>query len=215
MYRKRIESLLLLGLISFATAASVPHTYKSQIDMTTNGKATFGSGCFWCIEAIYERVKGVETVISGYSGGRKSEASYRFVSSGKTRHAEVIQITFDPDIISYGRLLEIFWATHDPTTPDRQGGDVGPQYRSVIFYHDENQKEQAELFKQKLDKSNIFDNPIVTEISPFEAFYEAEDYHQDYYANNPEQGYCRIVIRPKVEKFKSLFDEELRDEYRR
>lgn len=188
------------------------------MDTTTNKdnnleQATFGSGCFWCVDAIFSRLDGVSSAVAGYSGGRKDEASYRIVSTGETRHAEVVQITFNPEVISYDALLEVFWRTHDPTTPDRQGADVGPQYRSVIFYHNEFQKERAEYFKRKLDSSDLFDNPIVTEITPLEAFYEAEEYHQNYFARNPDQGYCQIVIRPKLDKFKLLFQDKLREEF--
>ncbi|TVQ68975.1 MAG: peptide-methionine (S)-S-oxide reductase [Balneolaceae bacterium] len=182
--------------------------------MAKENQVTFGAGCFWCVEAVFKRVDGVTNVVSGYSGGRRDEASYRIVSTGQTNHAEVVQVTFDPDVISFDAILQIFWRTHDPTTPNRQGADVGPQYRSVIFYHDDYQRERAEYFKKKLDESGIFDNPIVTEITPLEAFYEAEEYHQDYFENNPDQGYCQIVIRPKIDKFKKLFEEKLREEYR-
>ena len=176
-------------------------------------KATFGSGCFWCVDAIFRRLDGVHSVSAGYSGGRKDEASYRIVSTGETRHAEVIQIAYNPDIISFDTLLEVFWRTHDPTTPNRQGADVGPQYRSVIFYHNEFQMERAEYYKKKLDDSGLFSDPIVTEITPLEAFYEAEEYHQNYFERNPDQGYCQLVIRPKLDKFKLLFQEKLRDEF--
>lgn len=177
-------------------------------------QVTFGAGCFWCVEAVFKRVDGVISVVSGYSGGRKDEASYRIVSTGETDHAEVVQVTYDPEVVSFDALLEIFWRTHDPTTLNRQGADVGPQYRSVIFYHSEEQRERAEFYKKKLDESGIFEDPIVTEITPFEAFYEAEEYHQNYFEQNPDQGYCQLVIRPKIDKFKKLFEEKLRDEYR-
>ncbi len=182
--------------------------------MPNEKKITLGAGCFWCVEAVFKRVEGVTSVVSGYSGGRRDEASYRIVSTGETNHAEAVQITYDPDIIPIDALLEIFWRTHDPTTLNRQGADVGPQYRSVIFYHDDLQRERAEYFKKKLDESGIFDDPIVTEITPLEAFYEAEEYHQNYFERNPDQGYCQIVIRPKLDKFKTLFEEKLREEYR-
>ncbi len=192
-----------------------PHAILSeQHDMANESKITLGAGCFWCVEAVFQRVDGVKNVVSGYSGGRKDEASYRIVSTGETNHAEVVQVTFDPDVISIDAILQIFWRTHDPTTLNRQGADVGPQYRSVIFYHDDHQRERSEYFKKKLDESGIFDDPIVTEITPLEAFYEAEEYHQNYFERNPDQGYCQIVIRPKIDKFKILFEEKLRDEYR-
>jgi peptide-methionine (S)-S-oxide reductase len=172
--------------------------------------ATFGSGCFWCTEAIFERVKGVYNVKSGYSGGKVKNPTYMEVCSGSTGHAEVIQIEYDPAQISYDEILEIFWKTHDPTTPNRQGADVGPQYRSVIFYHNDEQKEKALRYKEELNKSGAWDNPIVTEISPLGEFYTAEAYHQDYYEKNPAQGYCSFVIAPKVEKFEKVFSKKLK-----
>ena len=173
-------------------------------------QATFGSGCFWCTEAVFQDVEGVSSVVSGYSGGHIKNPAYREVCSGRTGHAEVVQITYDPAVISYDELLEIFWKTHDPTTLNRQGADVGTQYRSVVYYHDEEQKQLAEAYKQKLNESGAFTNPIVTEISPLDTFYPAEDYHQNYYKNNPEQGYCSFVIRPKVDKFKQVFSKKLK-----
>jgi peptide-methionine (S)-S-oxide reductase len=172
--------------------------------------ATFGSGCFWCTEAIFERLNGVVKVESGYSGGKIESPTYEEVCTGTTGYAEVTQITYDPSIISFDELLEVFWKTHDPTTLNRQGNDVGTQYRSVIFYHNEEQKELAEKYKTELDKSGAWDNPIVTEISPFSNFYSAEGYHQDYYENNPNQGYCAFVIAPKVEKFEKVFKNKLK-----
>ncbi len=172
--------------------------------------ATFGSGCFWCTEAIFERVKGVSSVVSGYSGGSVANPTYNEVCNGTTGHAECTQITFDPAVITYDELLEIFWKTHDPTTLNRQGNDVGTQYRSVIFYHNDEQKQKAEYYKNKLNDEKIWDNNIVTEISKFEKFYPAEDYHQEYYENNPNQGYCAYVITPKVEKFEKIFKDKLK-----
>lgn len=171
--------------------------------------ATFGSGCFWCTEAVFQRLKGVIKVESGYSGGRRENPSYEQVCSGATGHAEVVQVTYDPEIISFEELLEVFWKTHDPTTLNRQGADVGTQYRSVIFYHDDEQKNLAEKYKRKLDEAGIYENPIVTEISPLINFYKAEEYHQDYYNNNSSQPYCSFVITPKLEKFKNVFKEKL------
>lgn len=172
--------------------------------------ATFGNGCFWCTEAIFKSLKGVETVESGYSGGKIKNPTYREVCSGLTGHAEVIQITFDPSVISYDELLEVFWQTHDPTTLNRQGADVGTQYRSAVFYHSPEQKEAAEKYKAELNRQKVFDKPIVTEITAFDIFYKAEDYHQNYYANNPNQGYCQIVIVPKLEKFRKVFKDKLK-----
>jgi peptide-methionine (S)-S-oxide reductase len=172
-------------------------------------KATFGGGCFWCTEAIFEQLAGVSSVVSGYSGGSSTNATYELVCSGESGHAEVVQVEFDPKVVSYAELLEVFWKTHDPTTLDRQGHDVGTQYRSVIFYHDDAQRMLAEEYRQKLDASGAFGRPIVTEIVPFESFYPAEEYHQDYYRNNPEQGYCSYVIGPKLQKFKEVFGDKL------
>ena len=184
---------------------------KGEIMDTTGMQvATFGSGCFWCTEAIFERLNGVVKVESGYAGGTVENPTYEEVCTGKTGHAEVTQITYDPKIITYDELLEVFWKTHDPTTLNRQGNDVGTQYRSVIFYHNEEQKELAENYKKELDKSGAWDNPIVTEISPVTNFYPAEGYHQDYYENNPNQGYCAFVIAPKVEKFEKVFKDKLK-----
>lgn len=172
--------------------------------------ATLGGGCFWCVEAIYEDLKGVESVISGYSGGAKKNPSYQEVCSGFTGHAEVIQITFDPQVISYKDILEVFWEVHDPTTLNRQGADIGSQYRSVIFYHSDEQKSIAEESKKQTDASGLYKDPIVTEISEFKGFYEAEDYHQDYFFNNPNQPYCSVVISPKVKKFKNKYKDQLK-----
>lgn len=171
--------------------------------------ATLGSGCFWCIEAIYQALKGVEGVISGYSGGHVDNPSYRQITTGTTGHAEVIQFLFDPKMITFEEILEIFWLTHDPTTLNRQGADEGPQYRSVIFFHDEQQKETAEFYKKKLNLSGVFDKEIVTEISLFTNFFVAEDYHQNYFNDNGMQPYCQFVIRPKVDKFKKVFAKKL------
>lgn len=172
--------------------------------------ATFGSGCFWCTEAVFQELAGVHRVVSGYSGGPANQASYKQVSSGQTRHAEVVQVTYDPQEVDYATLLEVFWKTHDPTTLNRQGADVGTQYRSAVFFHDEKQRELAEKYKAKLDASGVFDDPIVTEITPYEAFYPAEDYHQDFYARSPNHGYCRVVIGPKLKKFREVFGDKLK-----
>ena len=171
--------------------------------------ATLGGGCFWCTEAVFQDINGVESVISGYSGGKIKNPAYREVCSGRTGHAEVIQITFNPSVISFEEILEIFWHVHDPTTLNRQGNDVGTQYRSVIYYHDEKQKEIAEKSKAETDATDLWEDPIVTEISPFEVFYEAEEYHQNYYKNNSVQPYCTFVITPKMAKFKKKFGDKL------
>jgi len=167
--------------------------------------ATFGTGCFWCTEAVFQQLKGVTSVVSGYSGGHLENPSYEEVTTGRTGHAEVCQIEFNPDVISFNDLLEVFFNTHDPTTLNRQGNDIGPQYRSVIFYHTEEQRETAERKKSELEVNKTFRKPIVTEITAFTKFYPAEDYHQNYFRNNPNQGYCRYVIAPKVEKFEKVF----------
>jgi peptide-methionine (S)-S-oxide reductase len=162
---------------------------------------TLGAGCFWCVEAIFERLKGVHDVESGYSGGHVADPSYKAVTTGSTGHAEVIRFTFDPAVISYEDILRVFYHTHDPTTLNRQGADVGPQYRSVIFYQDAAQKEAALRVTREITDAKLWSNPIVTEISPLINYYAAENYHQDYFANNPNAGYCQVVIAPKVRKF--------------
>ncbi len=172
--------------------------------------ATLGAGCFWCVEAVFQDLKGVHRVVSGYAGGTVENPTYQQVCRGNTGHAEVVQITFEPEVISFEDLLYVFWRTHDPTTLNRQGADVGPQYRSVIFYHTETQKASAEKSKKETDASGLWPDPIVTEITPFSNFYEAEAYHQNYYRLNPNQPYCRMVIDPKVRKFKKEFQAKLR-----
>lgn len=172
---------------------------------------TFGAGCFWCTEAVFLGVKGVEKVVSGYSGGKIKNPAYREICTGTTGHAEVTQITYNPEVVSYPTLLEIFWNTHDPTTLNQQGADVGTQYRSVIFYNNEEERKIAEEYKDQLDKSGKFKAPIVTEISPLINFYPAEEDHQNYYALNPTQGYCQFVVRPKVEKFRKQFSDQVKD----
>ncbi len=177
---------------------------------TTLFTATFGNGCFWCTEAIFQRLEGVIKVTSGYSGGHVENPTYKQVCTGTTGAAECLHIEYDPSKISFEELLEIFWQTHDPTTLNRQGADVGTQYRSVIFYHDAEQKAIAEKYITQLDSSGVFASPVVTTLESFTVFYPAEDYHQDYYNNNSGQGYCQFVIRPKVEKFRKMFSEKLR-----
>jgi peptide-methionine (S)-S-oxide reductase len=175
--------------------------------------ATLANGCFWCTEAMFSRVKGIKSVIPGYSGGKTSNPSYEQVCTGKTGHAETIQIRYDPKIISFEKILDIFWHTHDPTTLNRQGNDVGTQYRSAIFYHDENQKNIAEKSKIELEKEGVFKNPIVTEISPFSNFYPAEDYHKEYYENNRNAPYCSFVIDPKIQKLFQKYGDKIKQEY--
>ena len=172
--------------------------------------ATFGNGCFWCTEAFFQRVNGVEKVVSGYSGGTTPNPSYEQVSTGSTGYVEVVQVIYNPAKVSYDDLLEVFWKTHDPTTLNRQGNDVGTQYRSVVFYRDEEQKQKAEHYKEELNKSGAWNKPVVTAVEPFKNFYAAENYHQNYYNNNPRQMYCQYVIRPKLEKFEKVFKETMK-----
>jgi peptide-methionine (S)-S-oxide reductase len=180
-------------------------------EMTTNLEtATLANGCFWCTEAIFQSLKGVESVVSGYTGGDIKNPTYSEVSLGSTGHAEAIEITFNPDIISFQEILDVFFSTHDPTTLNRQGYDVGTQYRSAIFYHSEKQKEVAEKFIKALTDAKVFDKKIVTQIVPFKQFYKAESYHQNYYNNNKNQGYCRAVINPKLEKFIKKYKDKLK-----
>jgi len=172
--------------------------------------ATFGAGCFWCVEAIFQNLKGVQSVVSGYAGGSKKNPTYEEVCSGNTGHAEATQVTYDPGKITYAELLEVFWQVHDPTTPNRQGNDVGTQYRSVIFYHNEEQRKNSEHYRKELDSAGAFDAPIVTEIVPYTSFYRAEDYHQNYFNEHSDQPYCSLVIRPKLDKFKKAFKDKLK-----
>lgn len=176
----------------------------------TTDTATLGAGCFWCVEAVFQQLNGVLKVSSGYSGGHVANPTYEQVCEKNTGHAEVIQVVYDPTILTYDELLEVFWQTHDPTTLDRQGNDAGPQYRSAVFYHNAEQKEKAEHYKEQLDQSGAFKDPIVTEIAKYKNFYIAEDYHQNYYLNNGSQPYCYFVIRPKMEKFEKVFKDKLK-----
>ncbi|MDP6041694.1 MAG: peptide-methionine (S)-S-oxide reductase MsrA [Candidatus Latescibacteria bacterium] len=173
-------------------------------------QATLGGGCFWCVEAVFQDVVGVHKVVSGYTGGERENPTYQQICSGATGHAEVVQIDFDPTVISFEEILYIFWSTHDPTTLNRQGNDVGTQYRSAIFYHDEKQKEIAERSKAETDASDLWRDPIVTEIVPLTKFYEGEDYHQNYFKDNPHQPYCMMVINPKMQKFRKSFQDKLK-----
>jgi peptide-methionine (S)-S-oxide reductase len=177
---------------------------------TGKEQATLGGGCFWCLEAVFENLRGVERVVSGYSGGRLADPSYQQVCTGTTGHAEVVQVTFDPSVISYREVLEVFFGTHDPTTLNRQGGDVGTQYRSAIFYHSLEQRRVAEELITELNASGVWGRPLVTEVVPFDVFYPAEDYHQGYFRANPGQGYCQAVVAPKVAKFRKQFAAKLK-----
>jgi peptide-methionine (S)-S-oxide reductase len=181
-----------------------------MLTTSTTDTATFGAGCFWCVEAVFQQLKGVISVQSGYAGGTVENPSYKQVCAGTTGHAEVCNIIYDPTVISYDELLQAFWQTHDPTTLNKQGNDVGTQYRSVIYYHSEQQRTLAEKYKKELSEQNIWGSPIVTEISPFTKFFVAEDYHQNYYNENGSQPYCSVVIKPKVEKFQKVFKEKLK-----
>ena len=211
---KRVMNLKILFIFCVILVYSCSEKNPREDNVTTEKgdlqKATFGAGCFWCVEAVFQRLNGVVSVVSGYSGGQKENPTYQQVCTGTTGHAEVCQITFDPKKISFEELLQVFWKTHDPTTLNQQGGDVGTQYRSAVFYHNTEQKELAEKWKKKLDDAHIWDKPIVTEITQFTKFYPAEDYHQNYYNQNQSQPYCNMVITPKVEKFTKLFKEKLK-----
>ena len=173
--------------------------------------ATLGGGCFWCIEAVFSKVRGVKSATSGFAGGHRANPTYEQVVTGATGHAEVVQVAFDPAVVTYLQLLEIFFTVHDPTSLNRQGADVGTQYRSAIFYHNDDQRLASERVIERLNIEKIWDNPIVTEVTPLEQFYAASEYHQNYFEKNPNQGYCQMVIRPKVEKFKQMFEEMLAD----
>jgi len=213
-----LTSVLVTTVTLFSCAQKEKEKKNISKDMTTTTNtvntatdtATFGTGCFWCTEAIFQQLDGVIKSTSGYSGGHVANPSYREVCTGNTGHAECIQVVYDPKKITYDELLEVFWQTHDPTTLNRQGADVGTQYRSVIFYHNNEQKEKAEKYKAQLDKSGAFNDPIVTEISPYTQFYAAENYHQDYYNLHGDEPYCNIVIRPKVEKFQKVFKSKMK-----
>lgn len=201
-----------ISMVSCRQSTTQPPIMSEEI-IPANVKtdtATFGTGCFWCTEAVFQELKGVLKVTSGYSGGSVKNPSYEEVCSGTTGHAECLQIIYDPKLISFDELLEVFWEAHDPTTLNRQGNDAGTQYRSVIFYHNTEQKKKAEEYKIKLDKSGAYNNPIVTEITAFSHFYAAENYHQDYYRLHGNQPYCTFVIRPKVEKFEKVFKNKLK-----
>jgi peptide-methionine (S)-S-oxide reductase len=201
------ENLLMAAEKSSEQKKSEPGSHAPAAKLDT---ATFGEGCFWCSEAVFQRLRGVKSVVSGYSGGNVSNPTYEQVCSGRTGHAEVVQITFDPSQISFDELLKVFWQTHDPTTLNQQGNDMGTQYRSVIFYHNDEQHRIAEQYKKQLDKSGAFKSPIVTEIAPSKHFYPAEKHHRDYFNLNPSQSYCQFIIRPKVEKFNKEFKDLLK-----
>ncbi|MEP7169402.1 MAG: peptide-methionine (S)-S-oxide reductase MsrA [Bacteroidota bacterium] len=222
MKTKIVNSFVYVLLCSaFTSCAQKPESNKNSEAMNTENKiinsegldtATFANGCFWCTEAIFQDLQGVEKVTSGYTGGSVKNPGYREVCTGETGHAECLQIIYDSKKISFGDLLEVFWKTHDPTTLNRQGNDEGTQYRSAIFYHNENQKELAEKLKKELNASGAYNDPIVTEITAFKVFYPAEDYHQQYFNLHGSEPYCNYVIQPKVEKFRKVFKDKLKAE---
>lgn len=216
---KKIQSyylaVTLFTAIFFNACAQEPKSSSTEKNINTTmdqskDTITLGAGCFWCVEAVFQNLKGVEKVTSGYSGGFIKNPSYKEVCMGTTGHAEVCQIIYDPKMITIPEILEVFWKTHDPTTLNRQGNDVGTQYRSIIFYHNTEQKEIAEKLKDELNKSGAYENPIVTEISAIQNFYPAEDYHQNYFNENGEQPYCQYVIQPKLDKFKKVFKDKVK-----
>lgn len=204
-----LMTALLIAACSFTTSKNSTNKPQDKIMSSNLDTAVFGAGCFWCVEAIFQELNGVQSVESGYSNGTTDKPTYKQVCTGETGYAEVAKIIFDPSVISYEEILEVFWTTHDPTTLNKQGGDVGTQYRSAIFYTNDDQKQKAEKSKKDI-APQIWDNPIVTEITPLSNYYKAEDYHQDYYNNNENQGYCQYVISPKLEKFRKKFKEKLK-----
>lgn len=227
-YMKRIQILktavTFVAAVFFMFACGQVTTTNNQImkeekaisvsekndNSNTTDTATFGAGCFWCVEAVFQRLNGVLSVKSGYSGGFVKNPSYREVCNGTTGHAEVCQIVYNTQMLTFDELLEVFWKTHDPTTLNRQGNDVGTQYRSVIFYHNEAQKTKAETYKKELNNARVYPGEIITEIAPFTNYYPAEDYHQNYYNQNGSEGYCKFVIQPKVEKFEKVFRDKIK-----
>lgn len=217
---KNKVQLIVLLLIGYMSNAQIVKNKVKKMNqenvkvenkaIPTNSVATLAAGCFWCVEAVFQKLKGVEKVESGYMGGTLKDPSYKDVCMGQTGHAEVCQITYNPNIISFEELLEVFWKTHDPTTLNRQGGDIGTQYRSAVFYHNATQKQIAESIKNDLSQSGAFDAPIVTTFEPLSVFYKAENYHQDYFNLNGTNPYCQMVVKPKVEKFKKAFSDRIK-----
>lgn len=202
-----------IGCLSKPKVAAKEETKIKTMEIKDSTKwdtATFGAGCFWCVEAIFQELKGVKSVKSGYAGGTKANPTYDEICSGKTGHVEVTQLVYDPTVTTFKELLEVFWEIHDPTSHDKQGNDVGPQYRSAVFYHSKQQMEEAEFYKKQLNDENAFSKPVVTQIAPMTEFYRAEDYHQDYYKNNADQTYCVYIIRPKLDKFRKAFKSKLK-----
>jgi len=220
-FRQRLTALMtaLLPTVALMACAQPSKPVKQVTSKPMNTeqlaakgleKATFGTGCFWCTEAMFEALDGVQEAVSGYEGGQKANPTYKEVCTGETGHAECVEVYYDPKKITYADLLEAFFRSHDPTSLNRQGADVGTQYRSVIFYHNDEQKQLAQRAKEELNKSAAYNLPIVTEISPASTFYVAEDYHQGYFAQNPDQAYCSFVIAPKLDKFRKVFKEKLK-----
>lgn len=208
-------SAVFISLVSCGQTAKekqVKPLIMSNVKEESSDKAiaTLGSGCFWCVEAVYQRLKGIDTVVSGYSGGDIENPTYKQICTGTTNHAEVVQVHYNPKQISYGEILEVFFNTHDPTTLNKQGNDEGTQYRSVIFYHNDEQKQIAEAYIKQITEAKVFPKPIVTEVTSFSKFYVAEDYHQNYFNENGNQSYCVYVVRPKVEKFEKLYKDKLK-----
>jgi peptide-methionine (S)-S-oxide reductase len=205
-------TLTFILLIGFMTAAenTLGQESEEETNVSSMDTATFGAGCFWCVEAIFQEMEGVESVISGYSGGTLDNPTYDDITTGTSGHAEVAQITFDPDKIGFMELLMVFFQTHDPTSLNKQGNDFGPQYRSAIFYHNDEQKMMAEMTRGQLDATDTWDKPIVTEISAFKKFYKAEKYHQDYFTKNATIPYCQLIIQPKVDSFREVFKDKLK-----
>jgi len=215
-YVPLLATAMLIFTIGVGTSqAQEPSNTTTDMASTNLEQATFGAGCFWCVEAVFAEVKGVKSAVAGYAGGEITNPSYRQVASGNTKHAEVARITYDPSVVSFDQLLEVFWHTHNPTTKNRQGADVGPQYRSAIFYHNEQQKKVAEESLKKTDTSGLWEDPIVTEISPLKNYSKADNYHQNYYENNPNAGYCSVVIAPKLKKFRKEFSHMLKDKVKK
>lgn len=202
--------MLVAGLVLMVLLPTVILAQTEERRQMTYDTITFGTGCFWCSQAIFERVKGVVSAEAGYSGGKVLNPTYQQVSRGNTGYAEVVRVVYHPDEVGLEKLLAIFWETHNPTTLNRQGADVGTQYRSVIFYHNTKQKQLAQEYREKLNKAGVWPDPVVTEISPFKNFYPAEKYHQEYYRNNPSAGYCQFVITPKIKKFEQVFKDMMK-----
>ncbi len=200
-----MKNIILICLFALSVSGFAQNKKTSNLETIT-----LGGGCYWCVEAVYEDLNGVKSVVSGFSGGNVADPSYEEVCTGTTGHAEVVQITYDKNVTDINEIFKVFFTVHDPTTLNRQGADVGTQYRSVIFYKNEEQKKAAQSIIAELNKAKVYDSPIVTKVEPFKKFYKAEDYHQDYYANNKNQPYCKMVIQPKIEKFEKVFKDKLK-----